>query len=310
MLLSGAQRRWASKEENEMRVFVAYAREDQLEVREIVSDLEESSLDVFWDEDLHSEEWSKRLKAEIARSDHFIWVMSPHSVDSVSVNREHAIALENGATCHVLHTGGVDQGSAHDDVRKIHWTPVDRLPKLAGQIIRARQERHARRWGRLAVMSMTVALVALCLSLFAASGPSGPQGPPGTAGPQGPQGATGPQGPQGAAGRDGQNGTGPKLEIRSATLEFKVGEDGAGSDTDEKTVRFSGRVVSASASVTGFFCRFDNENHPIKSIKVDVTPTQPVGREVKLKGSMTFADNNTDDPFTGTIAVSVVALVE
>ena len=79
------------------RIFVSYAREDQLAVGGLVHFLRAAGYDVWFDKDrLHAgQDWKLVIESEIARADLLIICLSPHSVNKTGfVQKEMRLALE------------------------------------------------------------------------------------------------------------------------------------------------------------------------------------------------------------------------
>src|SRR5262245_43285259 len=80
------------------RVFVSYSRKDASIVREIVNALKEQGLTV-WSDDSHTAgtDWATDIEKALRQTDAFIFVISPESLESPSVNFELGVALSRSA---------------------------------------------------------------------------------------------------------------------------------------------------------------------------------------------------------------------
>ncbi len=80
------------------RVFVSYSHKDAPVVREIVDALKASGLSVWSDQSLAAgTDWAADMEKALRQSDAFIFVISPESLESPSVNFELGVALSRAA---------------------------------------------------------------------------------------------------------------------------------------------------------------------------------------------------------------------
>ena len=74
-----------------MKLFISYARENYLDVKELYDYLRitDGVTDVFWDYKIHSGDvWEERLKTEILSSDILLFIASRHSKGSEMCKKE------------------------------------------------------------------------------------------------------------------------------------------------------------------------------------------------------------------------------
>lgn len=122
------------------RAFLAYAREDVEKAGTVVQTLKDTGVDVFWDEDLTSEDWRARLESEIRDRDHFVLLLSGHSAASVEVLSEYLVAREAHAVVHVIDLGGAEPERVEPHLRALEWVPADRVSKVAAVILQQAAE--------------------------------------------------------------------------------------------------------------------------------------------------------------------------
>lgn len=107
-------------------VFISYAREDAKLVHRLNAALlargRSTSLDV--QDILPAEEWSSRIEALIAESNHFLLVISPGSAASTEVLKELAHAASLHKPILPLLARAVDPASLPEAVGKLQWLPL------------------------------------------------------------------------------------------------------------------------------------------------------------------------------------------
>lgn len=191
------------------RVFIAYARPDQSQVKEIVENFRNIGLEVAWDADLEPGKWRDQLRNRIKSADHFVWIMSSSSVDSREVSREFEIASESGAQCHILSLGDAQPSQALSDVAQLHWFSVHEVFRLIGSILRSTPSGGSKDRGcmiqvLLAFVALLSVVTGYCVVQISSSDPEeifermaadsrfrGPKGATGDVGPQGEKGDPG-----------------------------------------------------------------------------------------------------------------------
>ncbi|MFW9785303.1 MAG: toll/interleukin-1 receptor domain-containing protein, partial [Candidatus Heimdallarchaeota archaeon] len=82
-------------EGDESFIFVSYSHTDRLQVYPIIDYLNKTGINVWYDEGIHvSEDWKNIIADNLERCSAFLIFITPHIIDSVTVNKEISFALK------------------------------------------------------------------------------------------------------------------------------------------------------------------------------------------------------------------------
>lgn len=101
------------------------------------------------------------------------------------------------------------------------------------------------------------------------------------------------------------------MEIKSGTFQFPVG---TGERTQSMAFLFPQRVVEAHVALSGYHAEFQNEDRPIKRLKVMLTAAPGAhideGFEARVTVVFNMRDRNADDPYFGSVSFVLFALLK
>jgi hypothetical protein len=76
-------------------IFVSYSHTDRLQVYPIIDYLNKTGINIWYDEGIHvSEDWKNSIADNLERCSAFLVFITPHIIDSVTVNKEISFALK------------------------------------------------------------------------------------------------------------------------------------------------------------------------------------------------------------------------
>jgi hypothetical protein len=105
------------------KLFISYSRKDIAFSEKLIKALQEIQLDswIDWKDIAPTADWWEQIRAGIASSDGFLFLLSPDSIDSEVCKREIDYAVQNGKRLIPLVIRDVDPSQVHPDLTKLNW---------------------------------------------------------------------------------------------------------------------------------------------------------------------------------------------